>query len=500
MLSFWYACALIIVPLFAIFYNAILPTDSLRYCSLLWSGQLLIFYGVFWIDIQSAAQGYFFNEFLFLWAPKPVEAYKYFDHVNYTFGWDIYTIIFIGLVNIIFFLCFYYSAFSVAFYIRAHYAILWTIYLLLILTFSALDLFLFYILFEMLLFPMFILIGVWGSRTRKARAATYFYMYTAVFSFFFLFVLVFIGHWWGVYDYVTLKYVFFPAMVVSHPPSAHLVWICFFITFAAKLPITPLHIWLPEAHVEASTVGSVLLASVFLKLGGYGLLRFVLPFFPHLNVYYSTAVAAVCITSVLYATLVAMVQVDLKKVIAYSSIAHMNFAVLGLFTSTLTGFSGGMYLFIGHGFTSAALFFLSGSLYTRFNTRLLKYYAGLGPYLPNLSFYFLFFSFANIGFPGTVNFVAEVLIYQGLINDGNYTVTFILGFSYVCSIMYSVWIYNRIFHGVPNTHYLPDSLSDAYRHEKGIYLTLIFLTLACGIAPSAILACFWLPWASPIIL
>lgn len=213
---------------------------------------------------------------------------------------------------------------------------------------------------------------------------------------------------------------------------------CFFMTFAAKLPIVPFHIWLPEAHVEAPTVGSVILASLFLKLGAYGLIRFVLPFFQGVAVYYSAIVGALLLTSVLYATLVAMVQVDIKKIIAYSSIAHMNFATIGLFTFNLYGFSGGVLLFIGHGFISAALFFLAGMLIERFGSRLMKYYSGVGLYAPQMASYFLFFSFANIGFPGTVNFVAELLVMAGLVIGSHYLVAVSLGFSFVCSLFYSV--------------------------------------------------------------
>jgi NADH-quinone oxidoreductase subunit M len=179
----------------------------------------------------------------------------------------------------------------------------------------------------------------------------------------------------------------------------------------------PFHLWLPEAHVEASTVGSVILASVFLKLGCYGMLRFVIPFFPYVSLYYSAIVAALLLVSILYSTLVAMVQVDLKKIIAYSSIAHMNFAALGLFTFTLTGFSGGMMLFIGHSFVSSALFFLTGSFTERFGSRLVKYTSGLGRYTPQLASCFLFFSFSNIGFPGTVNFVAELLVLTSIVSE-----------------------------------------------------------------------------------
>jgi len=205
------------------------------------------------------------------------------------------------------------------------------------------------------------------------------------------------------------------------------------------VPVFPLHLWLPEAHVEAPTFGSIILASVLLKLGGYAIIRFLLPVFPSATLYFRPLVLVLCLTGALYAACVAIVQVDIKKIVAYSSVSHMNFAVLSIFTLTPEGIMGGLILLLAHGFTSAALFYLVGIFYRRFHTRLLKYYSGLVLIMPFFAVFFFIFLLTNIGFPGTLNFVGELLIFFSVLNSsyGLY-VLFFTFFIFFATIGYNI--------------------------------------------------------------
>lgn len=341
--------------------------------------------------------------------------------------------------------------------------------LFLIISFITTNLFFFYIFFESVLIPMFILIGVWGARERKINAAYYFFLFTLFGSFFLLFGMLYLYTIAESTEYVVLS------NLVLSGDEQKILWLCFFMPFAIKVPMFPFHIWLPEAHVEAPTIGSVILASLLLKLGGYGFIRFTLPLFPLGTYYFGHVVYLFALLSILYASLTTIRQSDLKKIIAYSSIAHMNLIVLGLFSGSFQGIDGAIYLMIGHGVVSAALFFCVGVLYDRYHTRAIKHYSGLVQAMPLFAIAFFLFTLGNMGFPGTSNFIGEFLIMVGIFSKNMFllvlaTSTIVLGAAY------SVWLYNRVAFGTGKiTEY-----SDLNNVELLILGILIFTMIILG--------------------
>ena len=318
---------------------------------------------------------------------------------------------------------------------------------LLVITFISLDILFFYIFFEAILIPMFILIGVWGARERKIKAAYYFFMYTLLGSIFMLFAILNIYFICGTTHYDAL------ASTPFEFNDQILLWVCLFIAFAVKVPSFPFHVWLPEAHVEAPTIGSVILASLLLKLGGYGFMRFMIPILPLACETLRPVVYGIAILSILYASLAAIRQIDLKKIIAYSSVAHMNVVVLGLFANNTQGVDGGFYLMIAHGVVSGALFFCVGVLYDRYHTRLIRYYGGLVQTMPIFTIIFFVFTLANMGFPGTANFIGELLVFVGLFQT-NIAVMIMSATGVVLSAVYSIWLFGRVCFGTLKVKYI----------------------------------------------
>lgn len=406
-----------------------------------------------------------------------------FFNTVFVFGADSFAWALLWLASFVTLLVWYYNinsySPSTAWLINGFFLVIWCVFNF---VFFTLNLFWFFVFFEIILLPMSFLIGMFGSRTRKIRAFFFLYMYTSIFSFFFLLALMYIWIWFGSYDYLSLRYFTFFSVYNLVPVDCFiLIFILFFATFAAKLPLFPLHLWLPEAHVESPTGGSVVLAALLLKLGAYGIVRFLIPFFPAVVYLFNSYLDVIAFFGCTYGTLAALIQVDLKKIIAYSSIAHMSFSVLGFFSQTAVGCSGALLYIFGHGFISSALFFLVGMTYTRWGTRLLKYYSGLSIF-SYLSFFFLFFSFANLGFPGTVNFVSESLIFVGLVEQSKILFFFLLIVMFVGSLSYSIWVYLRIMHGSIRDLVFVVGY-DLRTYEVVILLFLMFLTVICGLKP-----------------
>lgn len=350
---------------------------------------------------------------------------------------------------------------------------------LMIAVFSVLDLLLFYIFFESVLIPMFIIIGVWGSRERKIRAAYQFFLYTLFGSLLMLLAILTVYYGAGTCSLEPLYLTGF-----SEKRSI-LLWLAFFASFAVKVPMVPVHIWLPEAHVEAPTAGSVLLAGIMLKLGTYGFLRFSIPLFPYASIYFTPLVYTMSCIAIIYTSLTTIRQVDLKKIIAYSSVAHMNFVTLGLFSLNAQGIEGSIMLMLSHGIVSPALFLLVGALYDRHKTRLLRYYGGAARNMPIFAILMLFFTMANISLPGTSSFVGEFLVLTGAFQNNSFA-AIMAATGMVLGAAYALWLCNRVIYGLPKIAYIT-AWSDLSRREFFMFLPFILLVLLIGIAPEPFL-------------
>lgn len=344
--------------------------------------------------------------------------------------------------------------------------------------FTALNLLSFYIFFEATLIPMFLFIGIWGSREPKIRASYMLFFYTLLGSVIMLLALLKIYDLTGTLDYQMLITYDFPK------EWQNIFWLAFFISFAVKIPMWPVHIWLPQAHVEAPVAGSVLLAGVLLKLGGYGFLRFSLPLFPWSSVYFTPLIWTLSIIAVIYGSLLTLRQTDLKRIVAYSSVAHMGIVTLGLFSQNVQGIIGSIVLMIAHGYVSSAMFICVTLLYDRYHTRLIKYYRGVAILMPIYAIYFLVFTLANIGFPGSCNFLGEFLVLLGVYKC-HQGVALMAGIGVILSAGYSLFCYNRVNFG-SYSPYLALT-SDLTRREFHVLLPLSLLTIYFGIWPQRLL-------------
>lgn len=403
-------------------------------------------------------------------------------NIYYSLGIDGVSIFFLILTAFLTPICIMISWNSITHKIKEYMIMLLLTELLLLNVFAVLDLIFFYIFFESVLIPMFIIIGVWGSRQRKIHAAYQFFFFTLFGSIIMLIGIIVIYFQTGTTDIQLLANTEF-----SNYRQIFL-WLSFFCSFAVKVPMLPVHIWLPEAHVEAPTAGSVILAGVLLKLGTYGIIRFMLPLFPYAVVYFTPLVFTMCVIAVIYSSATTIRQIDLKKIIAYSSVAHMNFALLGLFTNNTQGIEGSLFFMLGHGVVSSALFLSIGILYDRYHTRNILYYGGLVQVMPIFSIFFLIFTLANIGLPGTVNFIGEFLVLIGAWRV-NTTVTFLAAMGLILGAVYAIWFYNRLVFGQIRFYAL-QQFTDINRREFFLLLPLVVLVFLMGIYPAVFLDTF----------
>nr|WCH57935.1 NADH dehydrogenase subunit 4 [Hypnea nidifica] len=440
-----------------------------------------------WVALWFSCLTFFFS--LFLWlqfdANTPffqfVSTFVWFPSLNfyYIIGTDGISLFFILLTTFLIIVCILISWSSVKHNIKDYLICFLLLEFFLIQVFSVLDILLFYIYFESVLIPMFLIIGIWGSRQRKIRAAYQFFLYTLIGSLLMLLGILIIYFQVGSTDFHILWYSRFSEV------KQLVLWLAFFASFAIKIPMIPFHIWLPEAHAEAPTAGSVILAGILLKMGGYGFLRFSLPMFPWASIYFSPLIFTLSVIAVIYASLTTLRQVDLKKIIAYSSVSHMGFVTIGIFSLNLQGLEGGIFLMLSHGLVSSALFFCVGILYDRYKTRIIKYYTGLVQVMPLYGIFFLFFTFANIGFPGTSSFIGEILVLLGVFQI-NTTLTFFSSLGMILGAAYSIWLFNRISFGSIKLNYLL-IYQDISRREFFILIPIAVLVLWMGVYPSSFL-------------
>ena len=403
----------------------------------------------------------------FLWIPVL--------NVNFTMGIDGISLFFILLTTLLIPLCLLVSWDSIKFNVKEYLLAFLIMEFFLIGVFCILDLFLFYIFFESVLIPMFLIIGVWGSRERKIRASYFFFLYTLLGSVLMLLSILYIYYQVGTTDYEVLLTFSFSEL------EQKIMWFTFFASFATKVPMIPVHLWLPEAHVEAPTAGSVILAGILLKLGTYGFIRFSFPLFPYACFYYAPFVYAMSVAGIIYTSFTAIRQTDFKRIIAYTSVAHMNLVMVGLFSFNVIGLEGAILQSLSHGFVASALFLIIGVVYDRHHTRMVKYFGGLVHVMPIYITIFLFFTMANIGLPGTSSFVGELLILTGSFKT-NTSITFLSATGMIIGGCYSLWLFNRIAYGNLKVQYINQFL-DINKREFLTFVPLILGTFVMGLYP-----------------
>jgi NADH-quinone oxidoreductase subunit M len=345
-------------------------------------------------------------------------------------------------------------------------------------TFAALDLTLFYVFFEGGLIPMFLIIGVWGG-PRRVYASFKFFLYTLLGSV--LMLLAIMALYWdaNTTDIPALMHHAFPRSLQTW------AWLAFFASFAVKMPMWPVHTWLPDAHVEAPTAGSVILAAILLKMGGYGFLRFSLPMFPLASDDFAPLIFALSVVAIIYTALVALVQEDMKKLIAYSSVAHMGFVTMGIFAGTMQGVGGSVFQMISHGIVSGALFLCVGVVYDRMHTRDIAAYGGLVDRMPLYAAVFMLFTMANVGLPGTSGFVGEFLTLIGTFKVSTEVAT-LATIGVILSAAYALWLYRKVIFGKLEKPSLAGIL-DLNGREIAVFVPLVALTILFGVYPKPVL-------------
>jgi len=400
------------------------------------------------------------------------------ENIRYHMGVDGISVLFIVLTAFLTPLCILASWTSVQDRVKEYMMAFLIMESLMIGVFSSLDLFMFYLFFEGGLIPMFLIIGVWGG-PRKIYASFKFFLYTLLGSVLMLLAILYMYNQAGTTDIPALmNYRFDPDVQIW-------LWLAFFASFAVKLPMWPVHTWLPDAHVEAPTAGSVILAGIMLKMGGYGFLRFSIPMFPHASDVLAPLIFGLSIMAVIYTSLVALAQQDMKKLIAYSSVAHMGFVTIGIFTLNQQGLEGGIFQMLSHGVVSAALFLIVGVVYDRMHSREIATYGGLVHRMPQYAFFFMVFMLASVGLPGTSGFIGEFLVLIGAYQVSS-LLAFLAATGVILGAAYMLWLYRRVMFG----QLLKDSLktiTDLSGREIAIFTPLLLAIIWMGIYPMPIL-------------
>lgn len=397
---------------------------------------------------------------------------------NYYMGVDGISMLFVILTTFLMPICILASSESIGKRVREYMIAFLILETLVIGVFCSLDLVLFYVFFEGGLIPMFLIIGVWGGK-RRVYASFKFFLYTLAGSV--LMLIAIMAMYWQADTTEIPK-------LLAYDFSSNMqtwLWLAFFASFAVKMPMWPVHTWLPDAHVEAPTAGSVILAGILLKLGGYGFLRFSIPMFPLASADFAPLVFWLSAIAIVYTSLVALAQEDIKKLIAYSSVAHMGFVTMGIFTGTAQGIEGGIFQMLSHGLVSAALFLCVGVVYDRMHTREIAAYGGLVNRMPIFAVIFMVFTMANVGLPGTSGFVGEFLTLIGTFKVNTW-VAFVATSGVILSAAYALWLYRRVIFGELEKQNLK-SILDMNKREMSYLVPLVILTILFGVYPKPVL-------------
>jgi NADH-quinone oxidoreductase subunit M len=459
-----------LLPLAGALFIAFLSREALgniRYTAL-WT--TLITFAVsllVWINFEPAVSGFQF-----------VEERDWLGPIKYKMGVDGISMLFVILTTFLMPLCILASWESVQDRVKEYMIAFLVLEALMIGVFCALDLVLFYLFFEGGLIPMFLIIGIWGGK-RRVYASFKFFLYTFLGSV--LMLLAMMAMYWqaGTTDIPTL-------MTTKFPEDMQFwLWLAFFASFAVKMPMWPVHTWLPDAHVEAPTAGSVILAGILLKMGGYGFLRFSLPMFPAASADLAPLVFTLSVVAIIATSLIALVQEDMKKLIAYSSVAHMGFVTMGIFTFTQQGIDGAIFQMLSHGLISSALFLCVGVVYDRLHTREIAAYGGIVERMPIYAVIFMVFTMGNVGLPGTSGFVGEFLTLLSSFKVNTYVAAFATT-GVILSAAYALYLYRRVVFGVLEKPSLK-ALADVSPREIAILAPLVILTILFGFYPAPIL-------------
>ena len=422
---------------------------------------------VLWAQFDTAQPGFQFQESL-TWLPE--------FGVGYRMGVDGISVLFVLLATALTPICILASWEAVTVRVRDYMLAFLVLETMMVGMFSAQDFIIFYMFFEGVLIPMFLIIGVWGG-PRRVYASFKFFLYTLAGSILMLLALLAIWYSTGTTDLAVLMQAHFPARMQFW------LFLAFFASFAVKVPMWPVHTWLPDAHVEAPTAGSVILAGVLLKMGAYGFLRFSVPMLPDASAYFAPMMFTLGVVAVIYTSLVALAQSDMKKLIAYSSVAHMGIVVIGIFTFNAQGIQGALFQMLSHGIVSAALFLCVGVIYDRMHTREISRYGGLATRMPGYAIVFMLFTMASVGLPGTAGFVGEFLVLVGAFKV-NFWLALLGSMGMILGAGYMLYLYRRVVFGALTK---PDlrGILDLNPREIAIFVPLIFLTLWMGIYPSS---------------
>ncbi len=468
-----YLIILLIFPLLAII-NIIITSrnniNKLKILSLKWSLTILTYFIILIILFKEPKQFQF--TFQLFWLNNH---YLNINWGNIIFSLDGISIWFVGLSIILIPICIVISWKTIKYLEKEFFISLFLILFFLISVFLILDILGFYILFESILIPMFLIIGIWGSREEKVKAAFYFFFYTLIGSLLMLLSIFKIYTITGTTNYQSLIFLTIPQNL------QYWLFIGFFASFAVKIPMIPFHIWLPQAHVEAPITGSVLLAGILLKLGGYGFIRFSFSIFPIASEYFSPIIITLSLIAIIYGGFTTCRQTDIKRLIAYSSVSHMGLVTLSIFTHSIEGLIASISMMLAHGLISSGLFMTSFIIYTRHHSRAIKYFRGITTTMPIFSTLTLFFILSNISFPLTFNFIAEFFSILAAFNY-SYIVGILSCVGMLVSTIYAFYYYNRMYFGTLSKHLYYSR--EILNYEIQGFLPLILLTIILGIIPN----------------